>query len=487
MIDLGLLNSDALLLVIEFLYTGRTEVDFTVAKDVLKVVSHLGLSDSTLLEKLSAYVVEHLNAKNCLGWFDFSSQLRMTSIKEKANSIMMRRFADVLQGAEFLDLSSDQLADYMKRKLDEQDADRDQVLKAVVRWITHCVDSRKEHFEEIVKMIDLTKCSADVLKTIFDNHGAVLISSTHLLQEFTSAALSLATAQQPKFKMIVTGGQFRKDKCNQKTWRLNLINGECVEKAPHTAEKFGVAFCSCPKGAICTGGALVNEPSAATTDCVLYDVKTDSWVVLTQLEAPTTAAGAVCIGDSKLMIVGGHGGRMKQACCLDLRKGTWTKCPDLLQGVAWPAVGCVDKSVFVIFPTSVLCKHERRGSEVSLQCFNTATSCWSFKTPLPDSVSDTTGTKAVTLAGLLYLVGGSDRICVRYNPTIDAWTVMARSLQQHWGGAALVMNDKIIICGGEKDRAGTDGIEEYDPSTNTWRLLSVKLPESLFKHGVIPV
>ena len=250
-IDLGLLNSDALLLVIEFLYTGRIEVEFTAAKDVLKVVSHLGLSDNTLLEKLSAYVVEHLNAENCLGWFDFASQLRMTSIKEEANNTVMRRFADVFQGAEFLDLSFDQLADYMKRKLDEEDADRDQVLKAVVRWIMHCVDGRKEHFEEIVKLIDLTKCSAGVLKTIFNNHGAVLISSTHLLQEFTSAALSLATVQQPKYRIIVTGLQFREDKYNRKTWRLNLINCECVEKPPHTADKFGAAFCSCPKGTIC--------------------------------------------------------------------------------------------------------------------------------------------------------------------------------------------------------------------------------------------
>ena len=91
----------------------------------------------------------------------------------------------------------------------------------------------------------------------------------------------------------------------------------------------------------------------------------------------------------------------------------------------------------------------------------------------------------MTLAGLLYVVGGDDRICVQYDPTMDAWTVLAQSLQQHFHGAALVMNDKIIICGGKS--VGTDSIEEYDPSTNTWRLLPVKLPEPLYHHGIISV
>ena len=123
------------------------------------------------------------------------------------------------------------------------------------------------------------------------------------------------------------------------------------------------------------GGAPVNVQGAPTTACILYDVETDLWVVLAQLETPTICAGAVCVGDSKLMVVSGHDGRMKQARCLDLRTGTWRKCPDLLQGVVYPAVGCADKSVFVIFPTNNGSQHERRVSEVSLQCFNTTTSC----------------------------------------------------------------------------------------------------------------
>ena len=177
----------------------------------------------------------------------------------------------------------------------------------------------------------------------------------------------------------------------------------------------------------------------------------------------------------------------KKVWCLDFKSGTWTGYPDLLQGVVWPVVGCIDKSVFVVFKTNSKSKNERRGSEISLQCLQTATASpsWEFKTPLPDSVTKTSGTRAVTVAGQLYLLGGDDRLCLRYDPTADGWTILAQSPQPYRGGAALVTNNKIIICGGRKDNVGTDSIEEYDPSTNTWTLLPVKLPVPLYLHGII--
>ena len=87
----------------------------------------------------------------------------------------------MVQGAEFVDVSFTQLTDYIRHKLDERDTDRDQVLKAAVRWTMHSVDNRKERFEELVMMIDLTKCSAAVLKTIYDSYGKVLVTSLPLM------------------------------------------------------------------------------------------------------------------------------------------------------------------------------------------------------------------------------------------------------------------------------------------------------------------
>ena len=285
----------------------------------------------------------------------------------------------------------------------------------------------------------------------------------------------------------MTGGHIKPGKYICKSWRINLKSGESVEKASHCTDRFGTAICITPKGIICAGGAPVNRLSAATTDCVLYDVEKDEWVALAPLPVPTWCAGAVCVGNYSLMVIGGHAERIKNVWILDFRTRTWTDYPDLLQGVVWPAVGCIDRIVFVVSPTNRWSETGRRGSGVSLQCLNTTTAnpSWEFKTSLPNCVTNTNGTSAVTCAGQLYLIGGDDRLCLRYDPTADAWTVLAQSLQPHNAGAALVMNNKIITCGGCTGDAGTDNMEEYDPSTNTWKLLPVKLPVPLYWHGII--
>ena len=298
-----------------------------------------------------------------------------------------------------------------------------------------------------------------------------------------------SSAIQTKYDVIVASGYLTPDKYSRRSWRLNLKTGESVEKASDSTNRFGAAICTSPKGIICTGGAPVNNIEVATTDCVLHDVEKDLWVTLAPIPwpVPTWGARALCVGAASLMVIGGMGESVKKVWCLNLRTGTWAHYPDLLQGVVAPTVGCIDKSIFVVFPTNQESEARRRGYEVSLQCLNTANAnpSWEFKTPLPDSITDTIGTRAVTCAGQLYLLGGSARLCVRYDPTADAWTALAQSLKPHRGGAALVMNDKIIICGGYKDDVITDSIEEYDPSTNTWKLLPVKLPEPLSVHGII--
>ena len=52
---------------------------------------------------------------------------------------------------------------------------------------------------------------------------------------------------------------------------------------------------------------------------------------------------------------------------------------------------------------------------------------------------------------------------------------------------AVVVNGKIILSGGTTFdyKVFQDIIEEYDPSTNSWRQLSVKLPQPLYDHCMI--
>ena len=183
-----------------------------------------------------------------------------------------------------------------------------------------------------------------------------------------------------------------------------------------------------------------------------------------------------------MFILGGQ--LCKKMLCYDLSDQTWTTCPDMPQGQSKPIVASVGNSIYVVFSTVYANQQVAlQGSDISLQCFDTCTSTWSFKASLPQSVSDTKGSKAETIGHYMYLVGGVERLCLRYDTHSDTWTTLTQSLEPHCYGAAMLLKGKIILCGG-KDvlharHPQTDHIESYDPDTDTWTLLPVRLPKPL--------
>ena len=480
------LDPSAIIKVVEYLYAGTITIPFDVVQDIIRVLDHLHTTDDVLKDKLSAYIISNLNPENCLGWQLFADQFHCDNVKEKASDIMLQSFTDVIHMGEFMHLEYTRLTYYLNCVLQECQ-NHDEVLKASALWVMHDTKARRNKFEDLVEMIDFAKCSLKVLKDIYKTHGRSLISSFDVLEKFTSATLSLVTTDDEidEKDILVFGGRLKQKKYSRKMWKLNLETGEYAEKACLHIDLFATAICPSPKGAVCAGGTQTESREDAINDCIQYNKAKDSWKPLPPMPAPTCGAGAVCVAGALLMVLGGWGDRKKKVVSLDFKNMIWRTCPDMLQGMVFPVLGCIKATIFVILNTRVTNKDERRGSEISLQCYNTETSIWCFKAPLPDGVTNTNGARTVTIKDLLYVAGGEGKICTSYNPTLDTWTILSPTLKPHWGGAALVRNNKFVICGGREDNLGSDSIEEFDPATNTWHLLPVKLPAKLREHGII--
>ena len=483
------LDPDAVLRVTEFFYSGKINVDFDLVQKVMEVVNYFQVSDDILAEKLTKYIVNNLQAESALGWYFTADQLNVPKVKEKASDILVQKCRYIDTCPEFLNLECKQFMDYLRLLLQKKAVPCDQILDVAVKWAMDDVDSRKDTFEEAIKQIDLSKCSPNVLMAVYKKHGKVLITSGDIQQQFTIAALSLVTDKASE--VLVIGGylQGAEVKCNKKTWMLNLKTGAYIPKASYPKCQYFAEICKTPKGVMCVGGFKQSNCGDVTARCFQYDIEKDVWSQIPPLPAPTSCAGAVCVDDVSLVVLGGED-NSKKVYCFDMNRRKWNCLPDMLQGMRWPIVGYVNKCIFVVFYRCPENEVEQRGSEISLQCFDTITQRWSFKAPLPDSVKSTSDaySQAVTLGGSLYVTGTEEKICLKYDTDQDKWTVLAQSLEVHCLGALVMLNNKILLCGGvDKDGAATDIIEEYDPSTNTWRLLPVKLPKPLFQHTIIPV
>ena len=170
--------------------------------------------------------------------------------------------------------------------------------------------------------------------------------------------------------------------------------------------------------------------------------------------------------------------------CLDMTTMTWINYPDLLQGLVLPVVGHVGHCIYVIFSTY-------GGNElitprgISLQCFDTIASTWSFKASMPSS--ETSGASTVTVNHRMFVIGGGGNICLSYDTREDTWTQLTRPCNIHFIGGALYLKGKIIICGGlDKQGQSTDTIECYDLTADTWKVLPVKLPKTLTALCTVP-
>ena len=352
-VDLKHLDADAVKLVVDFMYSGTIEFEFHLVQAVLKVIDRFQLTDNILHEKISEYIVPHLCPDNCLGWFKFGDQMNMVKVKKQAQAIMLQKFSDVCKGSEFVSLSFCELTEYIQN-VTQSHPNHDQSLEAFVTWAMHDASKRSQTFEEILQIIDLKKCSVQSLRNVYETQGSVLLNNLDVMQRFTAAALSrdITEPSASTRDIIVAGGCVKPKEFNRKTWILNLDSSNSIEKASKTKNAISVAICASPEGIICAGGTPTDFIKDSTTDCVLYHKSTDTWIDLPSLPAPTSGAGATCVQDALLMVLGGWKDRKNQAVCLDLRtRRTWIICPDMLLGMVAPIVGSIDECVFVIYST----------------------------------------------------------------------------------------------------------------------------------------
>lgn len=93
----------------------------------------------------------------------------------------------------------------------------------------------------------------------------------------------------------------------------------------------------------------------------------------------------------------------------------------------------------------------------------------------------------VRLGQTIYVMGGYNgktktflKTCEKFELKKNVWIPIANLLTQRCAFAATSLNgDKIAVLGGYDGKKRVDSIEIYDPKTDAWKLLEIKLPLAL--------
>ncbi|MDY6876162.1 MAG: kelch repeat-containing protein [Chloroflexota bacterium] len=222
-----------------------------------------------------------------------------------------------------------------------------------------------------------------------------------------------------------------------------------------------------------------SNASGALDSMEIYDPATDTWTSGPSMPGAKSAPSAVAVGGLIYVLAGDE-----LIYCFDPSQGTWsTKAPVPVPFSGPAAVAVVEGKIYLA------------RDEQWMYCYDPGANNWIAKTPV--SVVRSIASFAV-LNGNLYAIGGGepghepseiDRIDV-YDPASDSWTIAgAASLgtrRTHLGSPMPVVNGKIYVIGGWNGYSAQTSVEEYDPTTNSWRYVtSMPMARYAIGYGVL--
>ncbi|ELU13863.1 hypothetical protein CAPTEDRAFT_39120, partial [Capitella teleta] len=142
-----------------------------------------------------------------------------------------------------------------------------------------------------------------------------------------------------------------------------------------------------------------------------------------------------------LYVVGGcYGRRLNSVDALDMRNLQWNHLPPLPRKVSSAYLAIVLDNLFVL-----------GGCNSDLNCvadvheFDSTQQTWRQRSPMPE-ICD--GGAAVSFNDHVYVVGGRERSCMRFNPRNNTWTSLQRPQFSHTYGSSLILNGNIVVFGG---------------------------------------
>uniref|UniRef100_UPI00398F2C72 kelch repeat and BTB domain-containing protein 12 n=1 Tax=Pristiophorus japonicus TaxID=55135 RepID=UPI00398F2C72 len=407
------------------------------------------------------YMMERMDASNCLGVYYFAKQLAAEDLSDQASRYLHRHFAEVCLQEEVLEIEEHQLLPLVCS--DDLNISREEsILDLVLRWVNHDRKSRVVHLVQLLRQVRLVLISPTFLKEALKRNTILLsnvecynmvqvaIETIHKAQQHPSLSLRYGMENTDLLLCIGTSGQGIKSRHSSYT-----ETNYCY--APTTKKSYYIVSPRCGEalGYVCTGVVMENNDIILTgeagvtnlsrqkmknVEIVRYHVRGNQhWEKLCSAPFRELYSAGTSHGDLYLI-----GGQMKL-------KGQYV------------VTNCVDK-------------------------YTLETAQWGSVAPLPLPLACHA---AVTVRNQIYVLGGwtpqmdlpddePDRLSnkmFRYNPGRDRWTECEPMKFSKYRFSTAVLNNEIYVLGGigclgadrGQARRCLDAVEIYNPDGDFWR------------------
>lgn len=470
---------------LNYIYTGEVEITEENVKELVFAGDYLLIE--SLKSKGIFFLEETLSPSNCLSVRAFSEKFDCEELIDKSESFILDNFVAVSKSEEFLHLSFTEVGNLIS--LDDVIVEtEEQVYEAVISWVKHDLENRKEEFARLLSKVRLGCMSKYYLVEYVETEELVTgnLECTKLLYEAMKSFALIRAQGQPideickvrscldsNVAAIVTiwgpGDELR----SSTQCYVPSVN-QWFNLAPMLIPRFSHGAVACEGFIYTVGGVSLNGHLSSMER---YDYRTNTWAGVAPMAKEISALGVAELNGCLYAVGGWHRGRpLNSVLRYYPSSNIWEAVAPMTTNRGGP---CVVSNKFLY---AIGGKTENDNTNDPFKYLNTVErydprmNTWHETTPMQVQRAYACG---VRVRGTLYVVGGtqddlysSHSSCEAFDSGNNTWTSIASlCVSRALAGIAFVEN-KIYVLGGKKNsRERTDKIECYDIELNEWRIV----------------
>ncbi|XP_003782409.1 kelch-like protein 38 [Otolemur garnettii] len=490
------INAPTLEQIVCYVYTGEV---YIASENVLPLMEAASmLQYPKLFEACSSYLQGQLAPSNCLGMLRLSEILSCQTLKKKAREVALTHFPEVAASADLKELCALELRDYLSD--DGLCGEEEKVFEALMAWIKHDLQARKQYVQELFKQVRL-----QYIHPAFFHH---FIANDTLLQSSPACRTILEMARRQVFSLygtcapdckpllhipprnsyqdflILLGGRKDSQQTTRDVLLYNRLTDQWQSLPQLPARLYKPSAITLHRSVYVLGGMAVSSGRSLVSHSVyIFSLKLNQWrlgepMLVARYSHRSTAH------KNFIFSIGGLGEGQELMGSVERYDSVfniWERMASMPVGVLHPAVAVKDQRLYLFGGEDIMQNPVRL-----IQVYHISRNTW-FK--METRMIKNVCAPAVVLGERIVIVGGYTRRILAYDPQSNKFVKCADMKDRRMHHGATVMGNKLYVTGGR--RLTTDcNIEDsasfdcYDPETDTWTSQG-QLPHTLFDHACL--
>ncbi|XP_069039717.1 kelch-like protein 17 isoform X3 [Lepisosteus oculatus] len=420
------IDPQALEQLVQYAYTAEIVVGEGNVQTLLPAASLLQLNG--VRDACCKFLLSQLDPSNCLGIRGFADTHSCSDLLKSAHKYVLQHFVEVSKTEEFMLLPLKQVLDLISSD-NLNVPSEEEVYRAVLSWVKHDIDGRRQHVPRLMKCVRLPLLTRDFLMSNVDTE--LLVRHHSECKDLLIEALKYHL--MPEQRGVLSNSRTRPRRCEGASPVLFAVGG----------------------------GSLF----AIHGDCEAYDTRTDRWHMVASMSTRRARVGVAAIGN-KLYAVGGYDGTSDLATVESYDPVTNSWQPEVSMGTRRSCLG-----VAVLHGLLYAA-----GGYDGASCLNSAerydplTGTW---TSIAAMSTRRRYVRVATLDGNLYAVGGYDSsshlaTVEKYDPQTNTWTSVANMISRRSSAGVAVLEGMLYVAGGNDGTSCLNSVERFNYKANTW-------------------